>query len=252
MYSHLRLLTAAAALCFSVATMGNAGMFDNLSPEDRAALRDEIRSYLLENPAVLFEAVDIYEEQQRSAQLNQDEDLIRANYQDIFNDGQSLVLGNPDGDVLLVEFTDYKCSFCKKALMAVAGLIERDPQVGVIIKELPVLGQESVVAARFAVAARRVNPDLYPILHQRIMSFSGPLNETSLGRIAQDVGYDLDAVKAEEANPEVMQHLQETRLLAERLGIQGTPGFVTPNRVLRGYLEDAQMAAVVAELRAAP
>lgn len=248
MYAKSRLLAAALAVTLGSASVSQAGMFDGLSPEDRAALREEIRNYLLEEPAVLFEAVEIYEEQQRTAQLDQDEDLIRANYQDIFNDGQSLVLGNPDANILIVEFTDYKCSFCKKALLTVSNLVERNPNVGVIIKELPVLGQESLIAARFAVAARTINPELYPSLHQRMMTFSGPLNDASLARIAQDVGYHVDAIKAEEENPEILKHLQETRLLAERLGIQGTPGFVTPKRILRGYLDDAQMAAVIAEM----
>jgi protein-disulfide isomerase len=235
------LMLSAPALAFDMEAM---------SDSERTAFRAEIRAYLLDNPEVIMEAVAALEEAQNQAQAQSDIALVQANAADIFDDGYSWVGGNPDGDITLVEFLDYRCGYCRRAHGEVAQLLESDGNIRLIVKELPILGEQSLLASRFAIAAKQVAGDAeYKVLNDALMTMNGDVSETSLRRLSDTLGFETDAIIAAMDSDAVTQEIARTRALAQRLEINGTPTFVMQDQLLRGYLPLDQMQALVADLR---
>jgi protein-disulfide isomerase len=224
--------------------------FDSMSEEERAAFGTAVREYLLENPQVIMEAVQVLEQRQSEAQAEADQSLVADNAEAIFNDGHSYVGGNPDGDVTLVEFLDYRCGYCKRAHPEVAKLLETDGNIRLIVKEFPILGDQSVLASRFAIAAKQIEGDeAYKALSDALMEFSGDITIPTLERMANTMGLDAEAITAQMTSDEVTEVIQENRALAQRLNISGTPTFVLEDELLRGYLPYDQMSMIVDDKR---
>ena len=254
------LATGAVLLAAAIAmpTPAPAQGFDigAMTPDERASFREEVRAYLLENPEIIFEAVAVFEEQQTAAQAGNDMNLVRMNGQAIFDDGYSWVGGNPDGDITLVEFSDYRCSFCRRAFEEIASLLAADGNIRFIVKEFPILGPQSELASRFAIAIHQTaGDDAYGAVHDLLMTFPGDFTAQTLRRIGQelvDAGHavDIDAVMLRMDAPEVSRVIQENRLLAQRLQINGTPTFVLEDEMIRGFVPAEAMAEMIAALRA--
>ncbi len=224
---------------------------DNLSDAERSALRSEIRSYLLENPEVIMEAVSVLEKRQASAQETADSDLIAAHADAIFNDTHSWVGGNPDGDITLVEFMDYRCGYCRRAAPEVNELVGTDGNIRFVIKEFPILGDQSVLASRFAIATLQLAGDeAYKSIHDALISFNGEISEPALRRLAETLNLDADAILARMDHPDVNAVIAANHQLARRLAISGTPTFVLQDRMLRGYVPLEAMQSIAAEIRA--
>ncbi|HUF88274.1 MAG TPA: DsbA family protein [Thermohalobaculum sp.] len=223
----------------------------DMSETERAQFRAEVRAYLLENPEVLLEAIEILEVRRAADRENVDAELVAQNRDALFNDPNAWVGGNPEGDVTLVEFFDYRCGFCKRAHPEVRALLEQDPNIRYIAKEFPILGPDSLAAARLALAALDLDPSKYGELNDALMSFEGQLTEAAAYRIAEDLGYDAAALRERAARSEIEARIRDNYLLAQALEISGTPGFVLGDRIIRGYLPLDELAAQVAEVRAA-
>ena len=223
---------------------------DAMSAEEKAAFGAQVRAYLLENPEVILEAVDILEKRQAEAQAQADLDLVASNSDALFNDGYSWVGGNPDGDITLVEFMDYRCGYCRKAVPEVAKLLKEDGNIRLIIKEFPILGEASVLSSRFAIATKIVaGDDAYKQVHDALIEFGGDVTEVTLRRIADGLGLDSDAILNEMDSDEVTRQIAETRALAQRLKISGTPTFVLETELLRGYLPADQLLLIADNVR---
>jgi len=233
-------------------TTGSAGAVDlsTMTDAERAAFRAEVRAYLLENPEVIIEAVNLLEQRQADQQEQSDMALVAANAEELFNDGYSWVGGNPDGDITLVEFLDYRCGYCRRAMPEVAALLESDGNIRLIVKELPILGEASVLSSRFAVATKQIAGDAaYKQVHDALMEFSGEPSEISLRRLAEGFGLSADDIITQMDSDAVTDEISRTRALAQRLQINGTPTFVLQDELLRGFLPGDQMAALVAQKR---
>jgi protein-disulfide isomerase len=240
---------AALLLCLAGAMPALAQ--DVFSPAQREALDARIRSYLLENPEVLLEVFEVLERRRQVAEADADAARVAASSAALLNDGYSPVLGNPVGDVTVVKFSDYRCGYCRQAAPIVASLIESDPGVRVVIKEFPILGEESVLAGRVALAAARVNAKAYDKLHEAIFSYRGQFTEASLIGLAEKAGVDGAALRREMAKPEIADSIRATYALARELGVEGTPSFVIGNTVVRGMIQLERMKELVAEARRA-
>jgi protein-disulfide isomerase len=221
------------------------------SDAEREALHAEIRSYLLANPGVLMEMLQLLEEQKQANQSLSDQELVAANSEAIFNDGFSWIGGNPEGSVTIVEFLDYQCGYCRKAQPEVTELIEGDGDVRLIVKEMPILGSGSELAARAAVATMiKEGPEAYAKLHDRLMRTKGNIDDALLDKALVETGLDPEAIRVAMEDPEVERRLGETRALAEKLSISGTPTFVFQDRMVRGYVPLDAMTSLVGEARA--
>jgi len=223
----------------------------DMTEVQREALRTEIRAYLLEYPEVIMEAINTLEARRKADTLQADAALIAASSEQLYNDPNSWVSGNPDGDVTLVEFADYRCGYCKKAHPDVQELLRRDPNIRLVVKEFPILGPDSVAAARMAQAALDLDPANFEALNDALMRFEGQLNEAIAYQIASRVGYDIAALKERAASAEIEARIGDNYALARSLGLQGTPSFILGNQIIRGYLPIDDMIAAVAEARAA-
>lgn len=242
------LITGLTALCVSLPAL--AFDIDAMSEAERQAFREEIRGYLLENPEVLMEALGVLEAR-REAEAEENEGRLLVEYGDaIFDDGWSYVGGNPDGDVTIVEFLDYRCGFCKRAFPAVEELIASDGNIKLIVKEFPILGPASELGSRYAIATKRVAGDeAYKSVHDAMMSMRGDLSAAALAKLSDDLVLDHDAITAEMDSDEVSMVISTNRELASRLDIQGTPSFIMGDMFVRGFVELEQMRDIVDAIR---
>jgi protein-disulfide isomerase len=246
----MKRLLASTALMATLATGAFAQNLTPMTQEERALFRAEVRAYLFENPEVIMQAVEILQTREADAQVQADIDLVSQNADALFNDGYSWVGGNPDGDIVLVEFLDYRCGYCKRAHGEVEELVKADGNIKLIVKELPILGESSVLASRFAVAVKQIaGDDSYKAVHDAMMSVNGDINMPTLRRLGGTFGLDMDAVEARMDSDEVTAEIAATRALAGTLAISGTPTFVMQDELLRGYLPLDQMQARVADKR---
>jgi len=221
-----------------------------MTDAERAAFRAEIRSYLLENPEVLMEAIGVLEQREQAAKANNDVAMAQNNAALLFDDGHSFVGGNPDGDITIVEFMDYRCGYCKKAHPDVASLITADGNIRYIIKEFPILGDASELASRFAIAVKIVGGEAaYKVAHDTLMEFRGEMTNDSLGRLATSLGLSAADITVTMNSAEVNQIINDNRLLGQAMQITGTPTFVVQDQMLRGYVPQAQMAQIIARVR---
>ncbi|MEM1384555.1 MAG: DsbA family protein [Pseudomonadota bacterium] len=240
-----------AALLMPLALPAQAGVFEDLSDEDRIRLHQEVRDYILSNPEIIFDAIRILEERRVDEAAQAERDVVAQHANELFADGYSHVAGNPDGDVVVVEFLDYRCGFCKRSHPEIKEMLERDPNIRLIVKEFPILGPDSVAAGRMALAAMEVDPSKYGELNDALMEFRGQLNETMAYRIARQVGYDIADLKEVAQSEIIEERLQRNYSVAQSLGLQGTPSFVIGDQIVRGYLPVDQMLARVADARQA-
>ncbi|MGB3556769.1 MAG: DsbA family protein [Jannaschia sp.] len=211
----------------------------------------EIRQLVLEtireNPEIVMEAVGILQARDEEtaaaaavSTLDERRDLLER-------DPNAPVLGNPDGDVTVVEFFDYNCPYCRRAGEEVAGLLEADGDVRVVYREWPILGEESVFAARAALAARE--QDAYGAFHEALMGARGRVDEAVVMGIAADLGLDAERLRADMEAPEVQAHIDTSMELAQSLGFTGTPSFVIGEALAPGLVETDQLLSMVEAAR---
>ncbi len=247
----LRLAAPALTALALIAGPAQALDLSDMSPTEREAFGAQVREYILENPDLILEAFQILEQRREVAEAQADIQLVEANQDELFNDGYSWVGGNPDGDITLVEFMDYRCGYCRRAVPEVAKLLKSDGNIRLVIKEFPILGEASVVSSRFAVAAKHVaGDDAYKQVHDALLEFGGEPTEVTLRRLSDSLGLDTDAVFAAMDSDSVTREIAQTRALAQKLNISGTPTFVMGTELLRGYLPADQLELIAEGIRA--
>lgn len=235
----------------AMAQQSSLPSFSDLDPAQRAALHAEIRAYLLENPEIIVEAIEVLENRRAVQARSADGELIAANAEALYNDGFSHVMGNPDGDVTVVEFLDYRCGYCKRAHPEIKEMLSRDPNIRLIVKEFPILGPASVEAGKLALAALDIDPSLYAELSDRLMNYRGNLTGRVAYRIAGEVGYNIQKLKLRAAGEVIDDRLADNYRVAQALNLTGTPSFVVGTEIIRGYLPVDDMLAAVEAQRAA-
>ncbi|MBF9061093.1 thioredoxin domain-containing protein [Rhodobacterales bacterium HKCCSP123] len=221
-----------------------------MTEAERDAFRAEVRAYLLDNPEVLMEAFAVLEQRQAEAEVERDAMAVAANANALFASAYDVVLGNPEGDITVVEFMDYRCGYCRRAHPEVMNLLEFDGNIRFVVKEFPILGEQSLLASRFAIAARiALGDEAYVALFDALMEMRGDMTQPSLMALAEDLGLDSAAIVASLEDPLVMQTIEYNHALAQRLQISGTPTFVFGNQMVRGAVPLDDMLEIVAELR---
>ena len=225
-------------------TAQSNSLLGSFSETERQLIHSEIRAYLHDNPEVIIEAL------QRAIESTEvDANLIAAHSEKIFNDTHSYVGGNPEGDITLVEFLDYRCHYCKKVHPQIDELLIKDPNIRLIIKEFPILGPNSVIAGRMAVAAVALDSGKYKALNDALMRFPGSLTENIAYRIAANAGYDIGVLRNEAAKEATTKKLQANYKLAQTMRLNGTPSFILEDEIIRGFVSAKQLQARVNEKR---
>ena len=222
---------------FLLATQSFALDLSKMSAAERALLQEEIRLYLLENPEIIMEAVEVLRKKEQQAAIQSDFELVKKHKKAIFEDGFSFIGGNPNGDITLVEFVDYRCGYCKKAHNEVEKLLSTDRNIRFVIKEFPILGEDSLVLSKFALAVKIVHGDeMYKLVHDILIKMKSPPSEKAFDQIMNNLNLDADRVESKMESNEVNGMIAYTRTLAERLKISGTPTFVMNDELIRGYV----------------
>ena len=205
-----------------------------------------VREYLLREPEIIYQALEELQRRQAEAEAARQQAAIAENRSELLNDPASPVGGNPDGDVTLVEFFDYRCAYCRRVVSSMRALLDEDRDLRVVFKELPVLGPDSERAARAALASRR--QDGYVPFHFALMA-AEDLSLQGIRAAAEAVGLDPDRLEADMLAPEVNAAIQANYALANELGIEGTPAFVIGTQLIPGAVDKARLEQLIREAR---
>lgn len=219
---------------------------DSLS-EDR--VKELVLEAIRENPEIVLEAVQIIEQRKQDSQAEESAEAL-SEYRDLLeSDPNAPVLGNPDGDVTVVEFFDYNCPYCRRVKPHIQALLEEDPNVRLVYREWPILGDGSLFAARAALAAREQGK--YEEFHWAMMGMQGQAEESSVLRLAEDIGLDVTQLRRDMEAPEIDAHFAASMELSRALGFNGTPSFVIGDALVPGVIEAQQMIQLTREAREA-
>ncbi|MBM3502726.1 MAG: DsbA family protein [Alphaproteobacteria bacterium] len=210
---------------------------------------DRIRQYLLQHPEVVIDAVRAFQEQGQRQVALQREQALRQWRTALVQDPQTPVAGNPDGDVSVVEFFDYTCSYCRQAHPTVTQLLREDPGIRLVLKEYPILSQRAVLASRIALALHRLAPDRYVAFHDALYGVRGSLDEATILRLAAETGVDIEALTRIAESDEIGAILEGNAQLASAIGVDGTPAFVIGDELVPGSVDLATFRRLVAKTR---
>ena len=206
------------------------------TPAQRKELESIIKDILLNNPEIMLEVQNALEAKMDKIQAERMAGAIKEHATELFRPANSPIAGNVKGDVPVIEFFDYNCGYCKKAFSDVARLVEKDKKVRLILKEFPILAKGSEEAAKVALAAKMQGK--YWEFHRAMLETQGQANEASALRVAEKLGLDMARLKKDMASPEVKKEIDDTRQLANKMGIQGTPHFIVGDRIIPGAPEN--------------
>ena len=207
-----------------------------LSADQQQAIGILVKNYIAAHPEIVQDALDALDKRQKDADADKARATIKDNNATIFNSAHQVVLGNPQGNVTMVEFFDYNCAFCKRALPDMMSLLSANPNLRFVLKEFPVLGDGSVEAAHVAVAARMQDPTgkKYIEFHQKLLGGRGAADKARALAVAKEVGFDMARIEKDMDSPEVKTTIDEDMKLADALGVNGTPSYVIGDEVVVG------------------
>jgi protein-disulfide isomerase len=228
------LAIAAAIVLLAPATA--PAQTQSFSAAQRQEIEGIVKDYLLAHPELLLDIMAELEKRQQTADTEKHRVAMAQNNATIFNSPHQVVLGNPHGDVTMVEFFDYNCGYCKRALPDMLTLIKTNPNLRFVLKEFPVLGPGSVGAARVAIAARMQDATgrKYLEFHQKLLGGRGPADKERALAVAKEVGFDMGRIQKDMMSDEVKKTIDEDMKLADALGVNGTPSYVVGNVVIVG------------------
>ena len=233
---------AAVAGCGLTAEAADLG-----GPLQRQQIESIIHDYLMQHPDVLIAAL-----RQAEDKLHQDDEVktsraVAEHKKEVFGDPSTPVGGNPQGDVAIVEFFDYRCPYCKQVEPSLEAMMKQDPKLRLVYKEFPILGPESVTAAHAALAAQRQGK--YDAFHEAMMEARGSITDDTVYRIAGSVGLDVEKLKGDMGSPDINQAIKSNLKLAKTLDIHGTPAFVIGDKVVPGAADIDTLKEMVSDLR---
>ncbi|MGA3137564.1 MAG: DsbA family protein [Xanthobacteraceae bacterium] len=241
------LLAAAIMLALPAATPTRAQTF---SADQKQEIEGIVKNYLLQHPEVMQDVMAELEKHQKAAEAEKNRAAVAENNATIFSSPHQVVLGNPQGNVTMVEFFDYNCGYCKHALSDMLTLLKTDPNLKFVLKEFPVLGEGSVEAAHVAVAARMQDATgkKYIEFHQKLLGGRGPADKARALAAAKDVGFDMARIEKDMGSDEVKKTIDENLKLADLIGVNGTPSYVVGEEVVVGAVGlDALKEKIAAE-----
>ena len=232
--------SAIAALALGAGLLGFAGGWGwQASGLGREATEEVVRSYILENPEILPEAIDNLQQKQLQARLEPVRDALEQPF-------PGAVLGNPDGAITLVEFTDYSCPYCRMSIEGIEGLIADNPDLKVVIRENPILSMESVEAARMALAA--AEQGRFEAFYFAMFAKDRP-GEATIEQAAREAGVDLAVARAEIATGKYDFELENNARLTQSIGFTGTPAWVVGDQAFSGAVPQETLAEAIARAR---
>ncbi|MBX2834730.1 MAG: DsbA family protein [Micavibrio sp.] len=240
----------AATFLISLSAFGAGAMAEEIKFKDKAAFEKAVKQFLVENPQVVFEeTLQSYRMQEERLQKEAAEAGIKKHLGYLTaKDAPSIGAEAANADITVVEFFDYNCGYCKRALPAIQDIVESDDKVRVVLKEMAILGPTSETAALWSLAAN--NQDKYFDYHVALMNHNGPKEEAELEKLAKSVGLDVEQMKKDATSDETKAILRKDMEVAQEIGAQGTPAFIIGTQFIPGYVDEERMKQIIAEERA--
>jgi protein-disulfide isomerase len=216
-------------------------------PMEDEVFGEKVRSYLMANPHVLRDVIEELNTRERLAASMQQTELLASLSDDLKNDPASFVAGNPQGDITIVEFFDYRCGYCKRNFPELMKTVEEDGNIRLVLKEFPILGKESLLASQAAIAS--LSQDKYMEFHTALMSTRGGLTKDRIMNIAEDVGLNISRLEEDMSDTAVEEVIKQNYALAQKLGINGTPAFVIEDKLFPGAASAEEMQGMIIAAR---
>ena len=209
-----------------------------------------VREYLLENPELFFEIQEKLAEYQKEQNALAVVEVIKTRHDEIFNNPKQAIMGNPNGDISIVEFFDYNCFYCKKALGDMEKIIQNNPDVKIILKEFPVFGEDSIGAGQISIAVNRLYPEEYQEFHTQLLRLEDKKNMDVALKLANEMGLNVNEIlKATNNNIDIAEEIEMNNQIAQELQISGTPAFVIGNEVVFGAQESSVFENIIKNIR---
>jgi protein-disulfide isomerase len=215
----------------------------------REAIEEIVRELIRREPEIVLEALEAIDKRREAAQAQQARRALAERRRELENDPDAPVAGNPRGTVVVVEFFDYRCPYCKRMHEPMRQMLAADRDVRVVRRDLPILGPASIVASRAALASRAQGARLYEAFHDALMTARGNPDEAGVFRIARETGLDVDRLRRDMDDPRVASLLRRNADLAQALGLTGTPGYAIGEALVPGAVDLATLRSLVAEAR---
>jgi protein-disulfide isomerase len=218
--------------------------------EQRRAIEGIVKEYLLKNPEVIQDALVELERHQQEAQKMSQRSALTAERETLLHSPRGNIVGNVNGDVTLVEFFDYNCGYCKRALTDLRTLAKADPKLRIVLKDFPVLGPQSVEASRVGLAVKQqIKGDKLFDYHVKLMESRGQVNGERALAVAKEMGLDMARIQKDMESDEVRAALEENMNLGDKLGLTGTPAFVVGEEIIAGAVGMEPLRRVIASTR---
>jgi protein-disulfide isomerase len=214
----------------------------------KAEMEKLVHSYLMEHPEILRDMAAKLDENDKKHETETRIGTLQSKKNEIFHDAADAIVGNPKGDVTIVEFMDYNCGWCKKSVVEMQGLVSKDKNVRVVMKEFPIFGEGSEYAARAALASAKQGK--YWQLHQALFASESKVTAEVVDQIAAEQGLDVAKLKADMKDPAIAENIRKTQVLAQSLLLTGTPAFIVDSEVFPGYTPLDGLMASLANVRA--
>lgn len=243
------ILSLAVGLATVLALASPSPAAEPLTPDQKAAVEKIIHDYFLQHPDFMIEVLQAAEAKLKADKADDAKQAIVARRDELLHDASAPVGGNPEGNVTIVEFFDYRCPYCKEVEPSLEALIRQDPKLRIVYKEFPVLGEASVYATRMALAARAQGK--YQQFHDAMMATKGEINAEVIQRVAKSVGVDVEKAKAAMTAPAIDALIKRNYALADALDINGTPAFIVGDTLVPGATDIARLRELVAAARKA-
>ena len=209
-----------------------------------------IKNYILDNPEIIIEAIEIFQKKQSSNALKKEKEIIKSLNSELYNDSNSHFFGNENSQLKVVEFIDYNCGYCKKNHEIIMNILEENNDIKYIIKELPILGESSLLASKFAIIIYLIDgPKIYEKFFDSLMRYNNQLNLEILTKISKKVGSSVENFDSYFNSDEVNNIILRNLSLADKLSIEGTPTFIIENNVIRGFISFDQFQEIIDNLR---
>lgn len=247
--SKIQILVSALTFSLVLTVVGSVqpAAADDFSGSQKSAIEKIVHDYLVKNPEVLVEVMSELEAKRAAAEKAKQGDAVAKYQTQIFNEPTSYVAGNPKGDVTIVEFFDYNCGFCKRTFGPLMNTLKDDGQIRLILKEFPILGPTSVIAARATMAAKKQGK--YFEMHKALYMHRGTLDEASIMDLAQAIGIDTVKLRRDMKDPEIQKTIDRNEKLASDLGVTGTPSFIIGDQAHPGAMDEEELKAAITAAR---
>jgi protein-disulfide isomerase len=212
-----------------------------------ASFESKVEAFLMNNPKVVVNALEKHYRKAKEDELSKRQDTLKSRQKDLQSNAP--FIGDANSDIVVVEFFDYNCGYCKKALETITELVDNDPNVKVVLKDFPILGPQSMLLAQASIAAYEIDPDKYFKTHQELMNIGRSASREKVITKLSELGYDSVELSKKMDSKSVKKTLQDNRKLAQELGIGGTPAFILNDQFIDGFVDYKRLSQMISEVR---